>query len=224
MLRRGPGPARTGPANPVRPCAVPCQHGPVDPQTLSDGPLWLSPPTVHDIDAITACCQEPSVGRWTTMPVPYRRSDAETFVCDAVIPGWAARTPTWALRLGEHGAVRGMIGLGPSESRRDDGASEIGFWLAPELRGRGLMTRAVNLVCAAGFDPGFLGLVRIEWRALAGNHDSAAVARRAGFRYEGLLRGGTLQRGTRHDCWIASRLISDPPGPAPAWPISPRPA
>lgn len=199
---------------------VPCQHHWVDAQTLSNGTVWLTPPTVHDIDAITACCQEPSVGRWTTMPVPYHRADAEKFIYDLVIPGWAARSPTWALRLGERAPVNGMIGLGPVDSRRDDAAAEVGYWLSPALRGSGLMTQAVDLVCAAAFDRAWLAMDRVEWRALIGNYASAAVARRAGFRYEGLLRGGTLQRGVRHDCWIAGRLATDPPGPAPEWSFS----
>ncbi|WP_067531051.1 GNAT family N-acetyltransferase [Nocardia crassostreae] len=190
----------------------------MDPQALSGEAVRLSPPTVHDIDAITACCQEPSIGRWTTMPVPYRLADAEKFVYDIVTAGWAGRSPTWALRLTEGGPVVGMIGLGPSETRRDDGSAEIGFWMSPAVRGRGLMTQAVRLVCRAAFDPSWLALERVEWRAIAGNHASATVARRAGFHYEGLLRGGYVQRGVRLDSWIAGRLAADPPGPATDWP------
>ncbi|WP_327143528.1 GNAT family N-acetyltransferase [Nocardia sp. NBC_01327] len=192
----------------------------MDARTLSNGTLWLSPPTVRDIDDITACCQEPSVGQWTTMPVPYIRADAEKFVYDMVTPGWAARSPTWALRLAADAPVIGMIGLGPIDSRREDAAAEIGFWLSRAVRGRGLMTQAVHLACEAGFHRDFLGLARIEWRAIVGNHASAAVARRAGFHYEGLLRGGCLQRGARRDSWIASRLHTDPAAPATDWPAN----
>ncbi|MFB7721278.1 GNAT family N-acetyltransferase [Nocardia sp. NPDC056100] len=190
----------------------------MDARTLTNGTVWLSPPTALDIDDITACCQQPSVGRWTTMPVPYIRADAEKFIYDMVTPGWADRSPTWALRLGEHAPVVGMIGLGPIDSRRDHNSAEIGFWLSAEVRGRGLMTQAVHLACEAAFAPGWLTLDRIEWRAIVGNHASAAVARRAGFHYEGLLRSGCVQRGTRLDSWIAARLRTDPPAPAPTWP------
>lgn len=189
----------------------------MDPRTLSNGSVWLSPPTVHDIDTITACCQDPSIPRWTTMPFPYTREHAEMFITDIVIPGWAANSPTWALRPAADGPVIGMIGLNPY-NRPADGSAEIGFWLAPEARGRGLMTQAVHLACAAGFDPAGFAFGRLEWRALVGNHASAAVARRTGFHYEGLLRGAMLQRGTRHDTWIAGRLSTDPPGPSHDWP------
>ncbi|WP_067722982.1 GNAT family N-acetyltransferase [Nocardia yamanashiensis] len=190
----------------------------MDPHALTDGSVWLSPPAVPDIDAITACCQEPSIPEWTTMPSPYHRADAEKFVYDFVLPGWAGGSPTWALRRGEGQPVVGMIGLNQIDSRRESGAAEVGFWMSGQARGAGLMTRALNLVCAAAFDRSFLGLERIEWRAIVGNHASAAVARRCGFTYEGLLRGGCVQRGVRRDSWIAGRLHTDPPGPAPDWP------
>ncbi|MEV6772911.1 GNAT family N-acetyltransferase [Nocardia sp. NPDC051030] len=191
----------------------------MDAQKLSNGTVWLSPPTVHDIDAITACCQEPSVGEWTTMPVPYTRADAEKFVYDTVTPGWATRSPTWAIRLGEYGPVVGMIGLSPIYlTNRDPETAEIGFWMSETVRGRGLMTQAANLVCEVGFNVTGFAFERLEWRAIVGNNASAAVARRNGFHYEGLLRGGGVQRGTRRDVWIASRLFTDPPGPAEDWP------
>lgn len=194
-----------------------CQHEAMDPSTLSNGTVWLTPPTVYDIDAITTCCQEPSIGEWTTMPVPYLREHAEGFVTDIVIPGWAARSPTWAVRTAADGPVVGMIGLHPT-IRPQDETAEIGYWLCPAVRGRGLMTQAVDLACTAAFAPSPFGYGRLEWRAMVGNHPSAAVVRRTGFRYEGILRGGMVQRGIRRDIWIAGRLATDPPGPAPAWP------
>ncbi|WP_405167418.1 GNAT family N-acetyltransferase [Nocardia sp. NBC_01499] len=186
----------------------------MDAHALSNGTVWLSIPTAADIDAITECCQHPSIGEWVTIPVPYTRDNAQTFVDDIVRPGWAGHSPTWALRLHEGGPVVGMIGLG----ERDASAAEIGYWLAPSERSRGLMTQAVNLVCEYGFRPTGLALRRISWRAFVGNYPSAAVARRAGFQYEGLSRQGSLQRGRRRDHWLAARLPTDPPGPAAGWP------
>ncbi|MFE3188960.1 GNAT family N-acetyltransferase [Nocardia sp. NPDC059240] len=190
----------------------------MDAEFLSDGAVWLSPPAVSDIDAITTLCQEPSIGAWTTMPVPYHRADAEKFIYDIVGPGWATRSPTWALRPGDGGPVVGMIGLSPLYPRRDDNQAEIGFWLSPTARGRGLMTRAAQLVTAAALDPAALAFERVEWRAFTGNHASAAVARRSGFHFEGLIRGGGMQRGTRRDIWVAGRLRADPSTPGPNWP------
>nr|WP_271210700.1 GNAT family N-acetyltransferase [Rhodococcus wratislaviensis]GLK36206.1 acetyltransferase [Rhodococcus wratislaviensis] len=182
--------------------------------TLAADTLWLSPPVVTDVDEICAACSDASIAEWTTMPAPYTSSDAEQFVRQTVPSGWADRSPTWALREREDGPVLGMIGL----MARDVTAAEIGYWLSPAARSRGLMTTAVNLVCDFAFRPDGMGLERIEWRAFVGNLDSAAVARRVGFRFEGVQRAGLVQRGVRRDSWVAALLARDPRQPAEGWP------
>ncbi len=107
-----------------------------------------------------------------------------------------------------------MIGLG----KADESAREVGYWPAPEYRSRGMMSRAVTMVCEFGFHADGLALGRIGWHAFAGNHPSAAVARRNGFRYEGMARLGSVQRGIRRDSRQAGRLACDPPDPAEGWP------
>ncbi|TQF74194.1 GNAT family N-acetyltransferase [Rhodococcus spelaei] len=181
---------------------------------LSSQGLCLTPPTVDDVESITRCCRDEEIGEWTTLPKPYGLKDAERFVSTVVPSGWADRSPTWALRHTPRGPVVGMIGLGAL----DDSASELGFWLDPAVRGRGLMSAAVNLVCDFGFEPDGLALERIEWRAFVGNTDSAVVARRVGFRFEGTRRAGGLQRGRRRDEWVAGLLYADPREPAEDWP------
>lgn len=187
----------------------------VEERVLADGVVWLSPPTEADIETITACCQHRSIADWVRIPVPYRREHAAAFVEDLIPAGWSKRSPTWALRLDKDGPVIGMIGL----EAEDSSAAEVGYWLVPEQRSRGLMTRALRMVCDFGFDPATLGLERITWRAFVGNHASAAVAARNGFRYEGMLRLGSSQRGVRRDTWIAGRLATDPGLPVSDWPI-----
>ncbi|WP_280249130.1 GNAT family N-acetyltransferase, partial [Nocardia abscessus] len=182
----------------------------MDQQVLSNGTIWLSRPTTDDIDTITECCQDPDIAEWVTIPVPYVRDSAVTFIEEMVGPGWAARSPTWAIRLRAHGPVVGMIGLG----ERDESAAEIGFWLVPSQRSRGLMTQAVELVCEFGFRADGLALERIAWRAFVGNYASAAVARRRGIRVEGQARRGSNQRGRRRHHRLPPRLRTAPPGPA----------
>jgi RimJ/RimL family protein N-acetyltransferase len=186
--------------------------------TLSSDRVTLSPPAEADLDLVAEYCRDPAVRRWTTVPDPYTRADAEHFVLDVVAAGWATgTTATWAIRLEPGGDLHGMIGLHGIA----DGAAEIGFWLGPRARGRGLMSAAVELVCDHAFAPELqagLGLQRIVWYAYVGNVASASVARRAGFRFEGMRRLGGVQRGVRLDDWSASLLRDDPRVPAPGWP------
>jgi RimJ/RimL family protein N-acetyltransferase len=73
---------------------------------------------------------------------------------------------------------------------------QIGYWLAPHARGRGFATRAVELMTSWLFE---LGAARVFLTVVSENADSAAVARRAGFAFEGTLRSHGVWQGTRHD-------------------------
>lgn len=175
----------------------------------------LDAPGVADVDRIAELCRDPAIAGWTTVPVPYGREDAHGFVTGMVADGWASgRTCTWAIRDG--GTLVGMVGLHGIEERR----AEIGYWLASDARGRGLMSEAVGLVLDFAFapQPGGLGLLRVEWFAYVGNAASAAVARRAGFHWEGRRRLGGVQRGVRRDEWQAGLLAADPRIPVDGWP------
>ncbi|MFF1633555.1 GNAT family N-acetyltransferase [Leifsonia sp. NPDC058248] len=189
---------------------------PREPVVLTGPRVVLSAPAEGDLDRVTVLCQDPAVAGWTTVPSPYSRADAEEFVLGLVVEGWAdGRSCTWAIRLSDDGELVGMLGL---DGIRDDEA-EIGFWLAPKVRGLGVMTEAVSLAIDYAFAPeGGLGLQRLVWHAFVGNAASAAVARRAGFRFEGLRRLGGAQRGRRLDDWQAALLRDDPRTPANDWP------
>jgi ribosomal-protein-serine acetyltransferase len=70
-----------------------------------------------------------------------------------------------------------------------DGANRsaaIGYWLAQEAEGHGLMTTAVSALLRHGFRT--LRLNRIEIRVGVRNRRSRAIPKRLGFRHEGTLR------------------------------------
>ncbi len=178
---------------------------------LTTGRLVLTAPTQADIDAIYRICQDEAIQRWTTVPSPYEWEHAREFVERHVPQG--ARSGT-DVALGVYhatsGALVGMIGLhGITAPDSKYGAmAEVGYWTAPEARGRGYTVEAVRAICRWGFAQ--LGLQRIEWVAYDGNEGSRAVAVKAGFTIEGKLRSRFLQRGVRQDGWIGSLLPGDP--------------
>ena len=110
--------------------------------------------------------------------------------------------------------LAGMIAL----LQHGGGSAEIGYWMVPGARGRGLLTEAARAVIDWGFSPDGGGLERIEWRAVAGNIASARAARTLGFRYEGLLRRGLVGNRGREDGWLAALLATDDRMPQP-WPV-----
>ena len=183
---------------------------------LADTAVALTLPVEADVPEITLACQDPETASWTTVPDPYRAEHAEAFVRAVVPAGWAEGTSaTWAIREtgSEHG-IGGMIALDGITA----GSAELGYWVAPWARGRGVVGRATALVLDHAFAADGLALDRVSWTALAGNWPSRRVAWRAGFRVEGTVRGHAVSRGRRYDAWVGTLLRDDPRRPAEPWP------
>ncbi len=177
--------------------------------------LLLEAPQRSDVDAITAACQDAELQRWVPVPVPSARADAEGYVATYSDTGWeSGQCCTWAIKVDGHFA--GAISLISIAERQ----ATIGYWMASEFRGRGLLIEAAQSVIDFGFadSPGGLSLQRIEWHAYAGNVASARVAQRLGFRFEGVLRLGAMGRTAREDDWVAGILVGDTKDVT-AWPI-----
>lgn len=80
--------------------------------------------------------------------------------------------------------------------------AQIGYWIAASARGRGYATRAVVLLTRWLFER---GSARVFLTVTAGNDLSVAVARRAGFVYEGTMRSHAVWQGRRCDVlWFAA--------------------
>ncbi|MER7796992.1 GNAT family N-acetyltransferase [Microbacterium sp. NPDC096154] len=181
-----------------------------EPVVLRTARLTLSRPVEADVDAIFEICQDPLIQRFTTVPSPYLREDAVTFV--ALVAEWwdSGRECVWAIR--DERGLAGMMGLHEIK----DGAAEFGYWLAPQARGRGYAAEAARSVVDFAFGP--LRLERLEWHAVVGNLASARVAQNLGFQLEGIRRRGLAGHGPRVDGWIAGLLSTDPRTPQ-VWPI-----
>jgi RimJ/RimL family protein N-acetyltransferase len=80
--------------------------------------------------------------------------------------------------------------------------AEIGYWLVPEARGRGLATAATSLLVDWGFRD--LGLERVEFAILPENLASQRVAERVGATSEGLREHSHEAEGRRWDMTIWS--------------------
>ena len=84
---------------------------------------------------------------------------------------------------------------------------ELGYVVAPEARGRGVATRALELLTNWAFTE--LDALRIELWISASNDPSKRVAANVGYSYEGTLRSFHFKQGRRDDFEIWSRLASD---------------
>ncbi len=91
-----------------------------------------------------------------------------------------------------------------------DARAELGIWLAPQVRGRGLAPRALRLTAGWLFQS--CGLERLGVLAEPGNEHLTRAAERAGFVHEGILRGYARQRAGRVDRAVMSLLRGDMQG------------
>ena len=145
---------------------------------LSDGVVALRGFEPGDLDALVAALQDPEIPRWTLVPSPYTHADARAYMRH-VNRGRATggRLALAIVDAQADGALLGSVALNPISWEHR--AADVGYWVAAPARGRGVATRAVELVAAHAFDA--LGLERLELRAQRANVASQAVARRAGF-------------------------------------------
>jgi ribosomal-protein-serine acetyltransferase len=86
-------------------------------------------------------------------------------------------------------------------------ATSIGYWLAQDAQGRGLVTRAARAVVDHAF--GVWKLNRVDIRAGVANRRSRAVAERLGFVEEGVLRQAELVGDRYIDHVVYAMLARD---------------
>ena len=172
---------------------------------LRDRELELRRLLASDREAIFLACRDPEILRWTALPDPFTPDSARVFLEEAA-RAWDDGTVA-ELALVVDGRLVGATHL----AFYADWRASVAYWLAPESRGRGLATRAVRLLTRWGFDT-FDDLVRIELWSIVGNEPSDAVARRAGFAEEGVLRSRFPCRGEYRDVRCFSLLRGDEGG------------
>ena len=166
---------------------------------LTDGEIRLRPWARGDVPAVTAACQDPEIPRWTVVPRGYTERHARDFIDGTLVDRTTGRE--LALAIVDPGdAFLGALGL--SNFDWPDLKAEIGYWMVPEARRRGVGARASRMLASWALTT--LGLERLELLAHP-KRASQRLAERAGFTREGMLRRYRPPRG-REDlvmfsCW-----------------------
>jgi RimJ/RimL family protein N-acetyltransferase len=186
--------------------------------TLTAGTVVLRAPRPDDALGVWEQCQDPLSQRWTSVPVPYARADAEEFL-GRTIPDLWEKGEEHILVVEAEGRFAGSVALRPFGHDR----AEIGFGAHPWVRGTGHVHTALGLVLDWGFarDGQGLGLQTVEWRAHVGNWRSRKAAWRQGFTIGGMLRHWLPHRGRLVDCWVGSLHRDDPREPQGRWLAAP---
>ena len=172
---------------------------PVNLPVLCDGALRLRPWQVADARFLQEASQDPGIQRYSlsrSHPFTVQEAQEELRDCEST---WltmdALGRPTGSLVIADAvtGAPLGQCGIDgwwPGE------VAQIGYWLTPQARGRGIATRAVVQLTNWLFD---LGASRVLLTAVEDNHASMRVAQRAGFVPEGATGKKTIWNGVCHE-------------------------
>jgi RimJ/RimL family protein N-acetyltransferase len=189
---------------------VPDEDAPVDVPTLTDGIVTLRAHRPDDAPRVVEQCRDAATERWTTVPAPYDDSHATTFLDEVVPDAWVSGSAAY-FAIEVDGRFAGTIDL----RFAGDGTAEVGFGVHPDVRGRGVMRRALALTLDWGFAERDLAVVR--WRAQRGNWGSRRVAWASGFRFGPTVPALLVQRGARRDAWTAWIGRDDPREPTTRW-------
>lgn len=120
-------------------------------------------------------------------PSPYALADADRFLAMA-----SETSPPTVLAIEVGGEAAGGIGL-KLHGDVERVSAELGYWLAEDCWGRGVMTEAVRAFADWGFAT--FSLTRIYALPYATNPASLRVLEKAGFVCEGRLRRSVIKLG-----------------------------
>jgi RimJ/RimL family protein N-acetyltransferase len=183
----------------------------------SDGVIALGPYELADVAAVVAWDADREIQHWYDWPLTPPADDPETYgkrlaSAEATVRDFRAAWESgkrFGFMIRCAGEVLGWVELTALGSERGN----ISYGIVARHRGKGAAARAVRLASRYAFD--VLGWERLEIVMIADNAASRAVALKAGFRLEGVLRSyGAFERyapelGRRFDWAIYSLLRTD---------------
>ncbi|MGI9665592.1 MAG: GNAT family N-acetyltransferase [Acidimicrobiia bacterium] len=162
--------------------------------------------TRADIDALFDLFADPEVARYTDTGPFSERADAVE-VAEWIDQIFAERVGMrWAITIGgKEGSLVGTAGFNHWDAHNS--LAEIGYDLARDHWGQGLMTEALEAIVEFGFEA--MNLNRIEADVTVGNDASIAVLEKLGFNREGLFRQRAFWKGSYHDLVFLGLLRAD---------------
>ena len=134
------------------------------------------------------------------LPYPYTEQDGKEFISAMLA---ADENDTFAFAITADGKVVGSIGAFRQENIHSQTA-ELGYYIAEEYWGKGIMTEAVKQLCDYIFT--HTDIIRIYAEPFAYNVGSCRVLEKAGFQYEGTLRSNAVKNGELLDMKMYARL------------------
>ena len=137
------------------------------------------------------------------LPYPYTEKDGKEFISTMLA---ANENDTFAFAITVNGKVIGSIGAF-RQTNIHNKTAELGYYIAEEYWGKGIMTEAVKQLCDYVFS--HTDIIRIFAEPFSYNIGSCRVLEKAGFQYEGTLRSNALKNGNVLDMKMYSKLKTE---------------
>ena len=137
------------------------------------------------------------------LPYPYTEKDGKEFISTMLA---ANENDTFAFAITVNGKVIGSIGAF-RQTNIHNKTAELGYYIAEEYWGKGIMTEAVKQLCDYVFS--HTDIIRIYAEPFSYNIGSCRVLEKAGFQYEGTLRSNALKNGNVLDMKMYSKLKTE---------------
>lgn len=133
----------------------------------------------------------------------YSLESARQFLAEAIVAREERKNLGFALLRGDR--LIGSIGFTSFDWQAR--ATEIGYWIAKNEEGKGIVGRATAILIEHALTG--LGMNRIEIRCSSENLRSAAIPERLGFKKEGVLRQCAMRNGKLHDFIVYGLLAGE---------------
>lgn len=174
---------------------------------LADAVVLLRRWRETDVPANLMAFSDPVVQRFSwPRTTPYTEADARDYFVEQEQARMRGEELSFALVEPEDDDV--VLGGGSLyDIDPGQGRAAVGYWLAPEARGRGVATHAVRLIARWAFED--MDVARLELTCGPDNDASQRVAERCGFTREGVLRSHMQFKGVRRDTVVFSLLTGE---------------
>lgn len=157
--------------------------------------------SLDDVESVARYANNEKIARnlRDVFPHPYTEQDAKGYIESCI----ANERTTICRAIDVGGEAVGSIGVFPCTDVYKKSA-ELGYWLAEDFWGKGIMSEATRRICDEAFER--FDIVRIFAEPFAHNLGSRKVLEKAGFTYEGTMKCGVYKRGNIYDYCIYGLL------------------
>ncbi|MGE7760081.1 GNAT family N-acetyltransferase [Peribacillus sp. NPDC097895] len=168
--------------------------------TIESERLVMRKVTMNDAEGMFAYASNRKVSRFVTWEAHRSLCDTKDFIQFVLQSYEDQKIAPWGIQHKESGKLIGTIDFVSWQVNHH--SAEIGYVLAPEYWGSGLMTEAAKTIIAFGFEN--MNLVRIQARCFVENLASERVMQKAGMSFEGIIRKGMFVKGKHEDLKLYS--------------------